>query len=73
MTETISEMSIDGLVFTVDETQKLLKLGRTATYEAIRRGDIPSIKIGGRVLVPKSGLLRLIGEGGEDRGNVVAI
>lgn len=27
-------------------------LGRNSAYEAARRGDIPTIKIGGRIMVP---------------------
>jgi hypothetical protein len=30
-------------VLTVEETAEKLRLGRTAAYEAVRRGDIPSI------------------------------
>jgi hypothetical protein len=29
-------------------------LKRNASYEAARRGDIPTIKIGGRIFVPKA-------------------
>lgn len=35
----------------------ILRLGRSAIYEAIRRGDIPSVRIGRRVLVPKAALV----------------
>ena len=42
------------------DTGRALGLGRNATYEAIRRGDIPSIKIGKRVLVPRAALERLL-------------
>ena len=36
----------------VAETAKALHLSRSSTYEAIRRGDIPSQEIAGRRLVP---------------------
>ena len=29
-----------------------IDLGRSASYEAAKRGDIPTIRIGGRLLVP---------------------
>ena len=47
-------------VLTVAEAARFLRLGRNATYEAIQRGEIPSIKIGRRVLVPKCGLRALL-------------
>ncbi len=37
---------------TVEETAGLLGLGRTATYRAIRRGDVPSRKVGRRIIIP---------------------
>ncbi|TFF27531.1 DNA-binding protein [Jiella endophytica] len=36
-------------------------LGRCASYEAARRGDIPTIKIGGRLLVPVVSLAEKVG------------
>ena len=42
------------------DTGNLLNLGRNATYAAIARGDIPSIKIGGRILVPLARLKRML-------------
>ena len=53
-------------VFTVQEASKILRLSRGATYEAVRTGEIPSIKIGRRILVPASGLARLLGEQTDD-------
>ena len=48
------------LVFTVVETAKALKLGRTATYNAIKVGRIPHIAVGRRILVPKAALMRFL-------------
>jgi excisionase family DNA binding protein len=39
----------------------LLGLGRTATYEAARRGEIPSRRLGRRVVVPVPALLDWLG------------
>jgi excisionase family DNA binding protein len=36
-----------------------LGLGRNATYDAIARGQIPAIRIGRKLLVPKRALERL--------------
>lgn len=60
MTIRVDDDDRDELVLTVDETRVLLKISRTATYEAIRRGEIPSIRIGRRVLVPMAGLKEML-------------
>ena len=52
----------DRLVLTIEEAGKLLGLGRSGTYEAAKRGDIPALKIGSRILVPKVALLKLLEE-----------
>jgi excisionase family DNA binding protein len=44
----------------VDEAAKIMRLGRSSMYEAIGRGDLPSIRIGRRVLIPEQALLRHI-------------
>ena len=52
----------DRLVLTIEEAGKLLGLGRSGTYEAAKRGDIPTLKIGSRILVPKVAQLKLLEE-----------
>jgi len=49
------------LTISVEEAASLLGLGRTATYEAARRGEIPSRKLGRRVIVPVPALLEWLG------------
>lgn len=60
MTQFVKYTQGDDLVLTVDETRALLKIGRTATYEAIRKGEIPSIRIGRRLLVPMARLKKML-------------
>ena len=50
----------EKLVYGVVEAGRLLGMGRSASYEAVRSGALPSIKIGGRYKVPKAVLLRLL-------------
>jgi excisionase family DNA binding protein len=45
------------ITLTIEETASLLGLGRTATYEAARRGQIPARRLGRRVVVPVPALL----------------
>lgn len=35
-------------------------LGRNASYEAAKRGEIPTIRIGGRIFVPIAALERML-------------
>jgi excisionase family DNA binding protein len=35
--------------------------GRNTIYEAIGRGEIPHVRIGRRILIPRAGLLRFLG------------
>lgn len=50
--------------YTVDQAAELLGIGRNTAYEAVRRGEIPTIKIGRRLLVPRTALERMLsGEG----------
>lgn len=52
------------LVLTVPEAGRVLGLGRNASYEAARRGDIPTIRIGKLIRVPKAALNEMLGLGG---------
>jgi excisionase family DNA binding protein len=44
----------------VEEAAEALGIGRTLAYEAVRRGDIPTIRIGRRLLVPRGALDQLL-------------
>jgi excisionase family DNA binding protein len=48
-------------VLTVEEVAKVLRLGRSAAYEAVRRGEIPSLRIGRRLIIPKLGVEKMLG------------
>jgi excisionase family DNA binding protein len=50
---------------TVDETAKILGLSRSSTYEAVRTGQIESIRIGGRIIIPDAVISRMLGEATE--------
>lgn len=45
---------------TVPQAARILGIGRSAAYDAARRGDIPTIQIGRRVLVPRAALARML-------------
>ena len=48
------------LTLTVEEAAAALGISRAGAYDAVRRGEIPSIRIGRRVLVPRAALERLL-------------
>ena len=43
----------DRLTFTVGETAALLRLSKWATYEAVKRGQLPAVTLGRRRLIPR--------------------
>jgi excisionase family DNA binding protein len=48
---------------TVEEAACILRLGRSAAYEAVASGALPTVRFGGRSLrVPRGALARLAGE-----------
>ena len=51
---------MDKMTHTVPEAGKILGIGRSAAYEAARRGDIPTIRIGRKLLVPVQRLKRML-------------
>jgi excisionase family DNA binding protein len=51
-----------GVVFTVPEAAKLLRVNSKSLYAAISRGEVPGIiKLGRRLLVPRLMLERMLG------------
>ena len=46
---------------TVEEAAAILGIGRSAAYEAARRGQLPTRRLGRRLFVPVPALLRWLG------------
>jgi excisionase family DNA binding protein len=46
--------------YDVEEAARILGIGRSAAYEAVRRGEIPSIRLGKRVVIPHAALQALL-------------
>jgi excisionase family DNA binding protein len=61
-----SGSSSEPLTYTPHQVSKMLPLGLNQTYDAIRKGVIPSIRVGRRILVPRQRLLELLNGGGFD-------
>lgn len=48
------------LTYKVEEAAKLLGIGRNHAYDAAKSGELPTIKIGKRILVPRVALEALL-------------
>lgn len=55
--------TLEGLPPTikVEQAGQLLGLSRTAAYRAASRGDLPTIRLNGRLYVPTAKLLTMLG------------
>lgn len=51
-------MGDDQLLLTVGEAARVLRLSRAYTYELVARGELPVVRFGRRVLIPKDVLER---------------
>jgi excisionase family DNA binding protein len=51
-----------ALTVTTPQAAQLLGISRNLAYEAVRRGEIPTIRIGRRILVPIVAIERLLSE-----------
>jgi excisionase family DNA binding protein len=49
------------LTISVEDAARLLDISRGLAYEAARRGELPTIRLGRRLLVPRARLLELVG------------
>ena len=57
----------------VEEVAAELGIGRTAAYEACRRGELPTLHFGRRIFVPTARLLKMLGldqSVGEEAGSL---
>jgi excisionase family DNA binding protein len=55
---------VDKKTLSIPEVGKVLGIGRSAAYEAARSGQLPTIRIGRRILVPLVALERLLEQAG---------
>ncbi|MER5623974.1 helix-turn-helix domain-containing protein [Streptosporangium sp. NPDC002544] len=51
----------DRATMTVAETALVLGVHRDAAYDAVHRGDLPSIRVGRKILIPTAKLADLLG------------
>lgn len=49
------------LTYSVETAARLLGISRALAYQLVRAGDIPSVKLGRRVLIPRQAVAGLVG------------
>lgn len=47
---------MDKLVYTVNETAQILNIGMNKAYELIQQKEIPNVRVGRKILIPKQAL-----------------
>ncbi|HAS09172.1 MAG TPA: excisionase [Acidimicrobiaceae bacterium] len=55
-------MSSDRLTYTVDEAADRLGISRSLAYELVRLGELPCIRLGRRILIPRQAVHDLVEE-----------
>ena len=58
---TIPDLTAMPATMTIPEAAALLDVSRSAAYRAVARGEIPTIRIGRRLLVPTAKLYGMLG------------
>jgi excisionase family DNA binding protein len=57
-----TEKSDEPLALSVKAAAKLLGLSRASAYEAVRLGQIPSLRFGKRIVVPRAALNKMLSQ-----------
>ena len=60
----IEPKPVEPDVVTIEEAGRRLGIGRSLAYQLARSGDIPTLRLGRRLVVPRKRLERML-EGGE--------
>ena len=56
----VTEQQEKSLVFSVSEVAKVLGIGRSNVYNLLHTGQIPCIKYGKRMLIPRFALMKML-------------
>jgi excisionase family DNA binding protein len=60
---------VEKLLFSIGEAAEMLNIGRSTAYELIKQGDLPSVKISRRRLIPRAALMAWLANKIEDGKN----
>ncbi|MFI5041707.1 MAG: helix-turn-helix domain-containing protein [Acidimicrobiales bacterium] len=53
------------LTLTVEEAAAVVGISRTLAYELVARGELPHLRLGRRIVIPRSALEALVSQGNE--------
>lgn len=56
----VEKFLVERKTYSVPEVAKILGISRNSVYAAVARGDIKSVKIGGRLIIPKRVIDKLL-------------
>ena len=54
---------IEPLVMTVQQTSEALQVHEATVRRLVKRGDLPAVRIGDRVMIARDALLEFVGSG----------
>ena len=55
-------MDNTSLVLTVAEAADLLRVSRAFAYELVARGELPAVRLGRRIVVPRAAIERMLAD-----------
>lgn len=56
---------VERLTLSVEEAAQLLGISRALAYELVRRGELPRLRLGRRIVVPRRALEALVAGAGD--------
>ena len=65
-----TQLNEERLAISIPETANCLGLSRNSAYEAAKRGELPTLIVGRRILVPLSALKKLLVEAGDPQTKI---
>ncbi len=63
-------LQMEKVVFTIEEAAARLGISRGAAYQAAAQGELPVIRIGRRLLVPRAAFYGMLAAAGNKRANL---
>lgn len=54
------QSGVERLTVTIAQAGIMLGISRTSAYERVRRGEIPTVRLGRRLVVPRARLLAML-------------
>lgn len=61
MDKDLKRLLRNELSISVDDAARALGIHRNSAYKAVKNGDIPSVRVGSRYVVPTAALRKMLG------------